>query len=144
MNFTTNSEFNVDNPEELLQLMGKSAWEFRQATKKLGQLEKEKNIRARATSAALILRDVSQIKNEYLKAHLVECFEDPKFKLTVDAVENFTYLENREIIEEYNYQEKEAKHAEKTFDMASKMLMWHQSKMKRDGVEAMLTSNMTP
>lgn len=136
-------QLNVNDTEQLLQLMGEAAWRFREAAKQLRLIATAKKT-AEYTSSLWVNGGKWELFPEgWLKDHFKECCEDPKYKFTLSAIENFVYLLNKDLFDEYIEWETQAKQAKEEFDMYSKILSWHQSKLKHEGIEAMITNNLT-
>lgn len=124
-------------PEELLKQMERAASEFETANRIIRELDLEKTERKAKTTIVIEAKRADLLTNENLKAHLMVCFSDPKFKPTLDFIANAIYLEHMEFLTAYNTASLVAKQAEKEYDMWQKQLMWHQSALKREGLELM-------
>jgi hypothetical protein len=124
-------------PEELMKLMGQVAYEYASARARLKALRKQYAYCVARTSLILSSRSTQYIKNEKLRGHLDVCFNDPKFRLTNELIHNFSYLEHRELFEEYEYCEEVAKNAQKEHEMLTNQLMHYHSENKLKGAELM-------
>lgn len=116
--------------DKLRELMGLVQWEFEQANRKLRELQTAKNEREAKTDVILWAKRPDLLTNEKVKAHYIKCLQDEKFKLTVDLAKHFIYLENQDIMEEYEFYEKIASQAEKEYKMLTTQMMWYLSENK--------------
>lgn len=123
--------------ESILRLIEQTRYEYSDAVKNLRKLEKLKMLVEMQTTVIINSKHPELLKNEDLKAKILGLFDDPKFKPTVDFIASCVYLENRAVMEDYNYYLKLSKQAEKEFEMLSSQLIWHQSQAKIKGIELM-------
>lgn len=127
----------IKSSEEIRRLMGVTQSEYSIAIRKLRDLEREKMIAEAKTTIILTSKTNKLITNKNLREHLVECCKDPKFKPTIDFISSCIYIEHQELMEEYNFYAKQAKQAEKEFEMLSSQNIAYQSERKFQGVELM-------
>lgn len=123
------------SPDELLEIMGRCAYRFEEANryiKKYFQAHKEWCKRIRV---AILGRDFNQIQNLELKLHLETVFENEKYKPTIEDLENFVYLETKELSEQMDLAESIAKQAQKEYEMWYGQLVWYMSLNKLDVAE---------
>lgn len=118
------------SPDDLMQAMGRAAWEHEYANRKLRDIQSTITIRVKQLKIILLARRIDLIQNEKLRGHLISCFEDLKFRFTADILDSFIYVEQRELMQIREKYEAIAKQAEKEHDMWQKQLSWHQSKIK--------------
>lgn len=128
------------NPEEILAKMEKAAFRYETATKMLVKKIKAHKYATAKTTLAVHAKKHELINNLALRENLELCAMDPKFKPTVDYVNNFIYLEHQLLIDEIDQLNNEIKYSKEEFDMWAKQLSWHQSKMKVAGIEMMTIS----
>lgn len=128
---------NSIDPETLIEEMGKASYEFTAANRELRKIELKVYEAIAKTSIMIYAKNISKLKNTALKTHLTACFDDPKFKPTVEFVKHCNQLEHQELLEKYQIAEMVAKQAKDEFEMWQKQLMWHQSKMKMSQLELM-------
>lgn len=118
------------SPEKLAELMATTQSEYSIAIRKLRPLERAKMLAEAKTRIIITAHRVDLIKNKSLKEHLKACFEDPKFKPTVDFINSCIYIEHQELMEDYNAYEQEAKQAVKEFEMLSDQAISYASDRK--------------
>ncbi len=123
--------------DDVVKLIEQTRYEYSNAIRKLRALEKEKMYQESRTTIILTAKKPELLKNDALKKQLETCFEDPKFKPTLDFIASCIYIEHKDLMEEYNYYLKLSKQAEKEFEMLSSQLIWHQSQAKIKGIELM-------
>lgn len=128
---------NLDYPVEVLrENMGRCAWEYRQAIVEMRKLEVTKSIREKKTKTILASRRFGLLTNEKLRDHMFEIYkQSPGFKITADLYESFIHLEHQQVFDVYRYYEAVAEQASKEYDMWARMMSWHQSELKHDGIE---------
>lgn len=125
------------SPEEIVEKMAETNFEHRHAIDQLKQLEiKHATLKATITTVVHALRP-DLLLNEEARELMIEAMEDPKFKVTVDFTNAVVFLEQREVMGKYQHYEMVAKRAEKQYDQLVSMLIWEQSKNKRDYQELM-------
>lgn len=123
-------------PEELRQRMGLASWQYHQAIEGQRRLEVTKTIREKKTYVILGARRFDLLTNEKLRGHLVDTFEKtPALRPTKEQYEAWIHVEHQAVFDEYYYWESQAKQAEKDHEHWARQLSWHQSTMKKDGIE---------
>lgn len=127
----------IPSPEELRKLMYQTQSEYSIAIRELRKLERQKRLAEATTTLILTSKRGDLLKNENLKKHFEVCCEDPKFKPTVDFINSCIYLEHKDLMEEYDYQQVLSKQADKEFQMLSAQLIWYQSENKAKAIELM-------
>lgn len=125
------------SPDELMELMGKAAYDFEAANREIRRIEQDKQMREAKTSIIVSSKRWDMIQNASLKQHFKACCEDPKFRPTVDFIDYATYVEHQDVFDKYNAAVTKAKQAKDEFDMWQKQLSWYQSKNKLEGLELM-------
>ena len=121
------------SPEELLQKMAHSEYEYDFAKRKVEALEVKKLVRENKTKVIMASRSFHLLQNEKLRQHLEDCFTlDPKFRITGELYEAFVYIEHQQIFDEYSFYEKLMKRAHDQHEMLGRQLSYHQTKLKQE------------
>jgi hypothetical protein len=126
--------------DEIIEKMGETNFEHRHAIKELKKIELEKNIKESKTTLIIHAQRSDLLQNPEARKLFEDCMEDPKFKATVDFVNSLVYVEHQAIMEKYKHYEMIAKRAERQYEQLCSMLIWEQSKNKREGQELMSMS----
>lgn len=129
--------------DELLQNMGKSAFEFDSAHKFLAKYAGVINKRRAKLRTIILAKRFDLLQNDALKAHLESCFSDIKFKPTKEDLDNFIDVELGIMAEQVAQAEDTAKKSEKLHDMWQKQISWYQSVLKRETAELMTLNRGT-
>lgn len=127
----------INSPQEIQRLMAQTQFEFSEAIRKLRDLEKRKMIAEAKTTLIVTAKRVDLITNDQLKTHFSLCCKEDKFKPTIDFIRSCIYIEHQKIMEEYNYYEKQAKQAEKEYEMLVSQQIYYQSENKVKAAELM-------
>jgi hypothetical protein len=123
--------------DEIIEKMGETNFEHRNAIKELKKIELEKNITESKLTLIIHAQRSDLLKNPEAKKLFEDAMEDPRFRATVDFVNSLIYVEAQVIMERYKHFEMIAKRAEKQYEQLCSMLIWEQSKNKREGHELM-------
>ena len=123
--------------EDIQRGLARATYEFSYANRKLRSLELSKTIREKKVRIVLLAKEhgLKYITNPKLKAHLIEMYADPKFKWVESVLDAATYVEQEEILKEYNRYEKISKQAIKEFEMWQSQSIYLQSKWKHEHKE---------
>ena len=126
--------------DEIIEKMGETNFEHRHAIKELKKIELEKSIKEAKATLIIHAQRTDLLQNPEARRLFEDCIEEPKFRATVDFVNSLIYVEHQEIMEKYKHHEMVAKRAEKQYEQLCSMLIWEQSKNKREGQELMSLS----
>lgn len=125
-------------PEELRKKMGEASWRFEQACMRMSKLRVTKTIRQKKTMIILGARRFDMLVNTKLREYLKETFEkDSKLRPTKEQYDAWVHVEHQAVFDEYEFFEAQAKEAEKDHEHWGWQLSYHQSLMKKDGIEMM-------